>query len=68
MFILENIKKLKSTILSISLATLLVSSAHAASSVDGAVKYPVKDGKYTQYHVNTQDTKVRWFKYWKRCY
>jgi S-disulfanyl-L-cysteine oxidoreductase SoxD len=57
MFILENIKKLKSTILSISLATLLVSSAHAASSVDGAVKYPVKDGKYTQYHVNTQDTK-----------
>ncbi len=59
MFTLENITKLKNTILSIGLATFLVSSANAAnnSSVDGAVKYPVKDGKYTQYHVNTQDMK-----------
>ena len=59
MFTLENITKLKNTILSVGLATFLVSSAQAAtnSSVDGAVKYPIKDGKYTQYHINTQDMK-----------
>ncbi|WP_198306322.1 c-type cytochrome [Arcobacter vandammei] len=59
MFTLENITKLKNTVLSIGLATFLVSSAQAASnsSVDGAVKYPIKDGKYTQYHVNTQSFK-----------
>lgn len=58
MFILENITKLKNTVLSIGLATLLVNSVYAAdSSVDGAVKYPIKDGKYTQYHINTQSMK-----------
>ena len=58
MFTLENITKLKNSILSVGLATLLASSLQAAeSSVDGAVKYPVKDGKYTLYHVNTQDSK-----------
>lgn len=59
MFKLENITKLKNTILSVGLATLLVSFAEAssASSVDGAVKYPIKDGKYTQYHINPQSTK-----------
>jgi S-disulfanyl-L-cysteine oxidoreductase SoxD len=60
MFKLENIKKLKSTLLSVGLSTLLASSAMAASkesSVDGAVKYPTKDGKYSSYHVNTQDIK-----------
>ena len=60
MFKLENIKKLKSTLLSVGLSTLLVSSAMAApkeASVDGAVKYPIKDGKYSSYHVNTQDVK-----------
>lgn len=58
MFILENITKLKNTVLSIGLATLLVNSVYAAdSSVDGAVKYPIKDGKYTQYHINTQNMK-----------
>ena len=40
MFKLENIKKLKSTLLSVGLSSLLVSSVMAAtkeSSVDGAV-------------------------------
>jgi cytochrome c len=60
MFKLENTKKLKSTLLSIGLSTLLATSLMAASkevSVDGAVKYPVKDGKYSSYHINTQDIK-----------
>jgi S-disulfanyl-L-cysteine oxidoreductase SoxD len=60
MFKLENIKKLKSTLLSVGLSSLLVSSVMAASkevSVDGAVKYPIKDGKYSSYNVNTQDVK-----------
>jgi len=60
MFKLENTKKLKFTLLSIGLSTLLASSAIAASkemSVDGAVKYPIKDGKYNAYHVNTQEVK-----------
>jgi S-disulfanyl-L-cysteine oxidoreductase SoxD len=60
MFKLENTKKLKFTLLSIGLSTLLASSAIAASkesSVDGAVKYPIKDGKYNSYYVNTQEVK-----------
>ena len=60
MFKLENTKKLKSTFLSIGLSTLLVTSAMAVSkevSVDGAVKYPIKEGKYNAYYVNTQDVK-----------
>ena len=50
MFKLENTKKLKNTLLSISLASFLATTAMAASketSVDGAVKYPLKDGKYS---------------------
>ena len=60
MFKLENIKSLNLLFLSVGLSSLLVSSAMAAtkeSSVDGAVKYPIKDGKYSSYHVNTQDIK-----------
>ncbi|MDD2887461.1 MAG: c-type cytochrome [Aliarcobacter sp.] len=60
MFKLENTKKLKFTLFSIGLSTLLASSAIAASketSVDGAVKYPIKDGKYNSYYVNTQEVK-----------
>lgn len=60
MFKLENTKKLKFTLFSIALSTLLASSAIAASketSVDGAVKYPIKDGKYNSYYVNTQEVK-----------
>lgn len=59
MFKLENTKKLKSALLSVALASFLTSSAFAKNevSVDGAVKYPVKDGKYSAYHVNTQDMK-----------
>ncbi len=60
MFKLENTKKLKSALLSIGLSTFLVSSALASSkemSVDGAVKYPIKDGKYTSYYLNTQEVK-----------
>ena len=47
MFKLENTKKLKNTLLSISLVSFLTTTAMAASketSVDGAVKYPLKDG------------------------
>ena len=60
MFKLENTKKLKSALLSISLSTFLVSSVLASTkemSVDGAVKYPIKDGKYTLYYLNTQEVK-----------
>lgn len=60
MFKLENTKKLKNTLLSFGLSTLLATSAVAAtkeSSVDGAVKYPIKDGKYSSYYVNTQEVK-----------
>ena len=58
MFKLENTKKLKSALLSVCLSTLLFSTANAKdSSVDGAVKYPIKDGKYSSYYVNTQDVK-----------
>lgn len=60
MFKLENTKKLKFTLFSVALSTLLASSAIAASketSVDGAVKYPIKDGKYNSYYVNTQEVK-----------
>uniref|UniRef100_UPI00404726D8 c-type cytochrome n=1 Tax=Aliarcobacter sp. TaxID=2321116 RepID=UPI00404726D8 len=60
MFKLENTKKLKSTLLGVGLSTLLATSLMAASngvSVDGAVKYPIKDGKYSSYYVNTQEVK-----------
>lgn len=60
MFKLENTKKLKSALLSISLSTFLVSSVLASTkemSVDGAVKYPIKDGKYTSYYLYTQEVK-----------
>ena len=60
MFKLENTKKLKSALLSISLSTFLATSVLAATkemSVDGAVKYPIKDGKYTSYYLNTQEVK-----------
>ena len=60
MFKLENTKKLKSALLGIGLSTFLASSVLASSkemSVDGAVKYPIKDGKYTSYYLNTQEVK-----------
>ena len=60
MFKLENIKKLKSALLTVGLSTIFVSSVMAATkevSVDGAVKYPTKDGKYSSYNVNTQEVK-----------
>jgi len=69
MYILENIK-LKNTLLGLSLTTIaLISSGCNNSdmklsdatnvkaehrSVDGAIKYDIKNGKYTAYHVNTQ--------------
>ena len=50
MFNLENTKKLKSTLLGVGLSTLLATSLFGSTknemSVDGAVKYPTKDGKY----------------------
>ena len=60
MFKLENTKKLKSALLSIGLSAILSTSAIAATketSVDGAVKYPIKDGKYSSYYLNTQSIK-----------
>lgn len=59
MFKLENTIKLKKTLLTLGLSTLLASTlcANNDMSVDGAVKYPIKDGKYGPYHVNTQDVK-----------
>lgn len=58
MFKLENIKKLKFTLLSVGLSTIFATSVMAKEvSVDGAVKYPTKDGKYNAYHLNTQDVK-----------
>ena len=58
MFKLENTKKLK-TLLGLGLSVVLAASLAAANgvSVDGAVKYEVKDGKYGPYHLNMQDTK-----------
>lgn len=60
MFKLENIKKLKTTLVGLSVigAALLTSGCvQNGSSVDGAVKYDGKEGKYGPYYVNTQDTK-----------
>ncbi|XOB60786.1 c-type cytochrome [Campylobacterota bacterium DY0563] len=59
MFKLENTKKLSSIVLGFGLSALLATSlvANNDMSVDGAVKYPTKDGKYGPYHVNTQDVK-----------
>lgn len=61
MFKLENTKKLKATLLSVGLSALLAISANASTknevAVDGAVKYPIKDGKYGPYYVNTQSIK-----------
>ncbi|PLY11336.1 MAG: sulfur oxidation protein SoxCD [Arcobacter sp.] len=59
MFKLENTtKKLKTTLLTLGVTSLFASSLLANGvSVDGAVKYPTKDGKYGPYHVNTQDVK-----------
>lgn len=61
MFKLENTKKLKNNLLSVVLSTLLATSALGATknetSVDGAVKYPTKDGKYSSYYVNSQNIK-----------
>lgn len=60
MFNLENTKKLKKTLLSVGLSAVMASCAFGATkemSVDGAVKYPIKDGKYGPYYVNTQDVK-----------
>jgi len=58
MFKLENTKKLK-TLLGLGLSVVLATSLAAANnmSIDGAVKYEVKDGKYGPYHLNMQDTK-----------
>lgn len=59
MFKLENTKKLNSILLGLGLSALLATSLVAKNemSVDGAVKYPTKDGKYGPYHVNDQKVK-----------
>ncbi len=65
MYILENITKLNKAILSVGVASSLALTTSMAAdfekssevAVDGGVKYEVKDGKYTAYHVNTQKVK-----------
>lgn len=60
MFKLENTKELSKILLSVAVASLFVTNSFASSkesSVDGAVKYQVKDGKYSLYHINTQNSK-----------
>ena len=60
MFKLENIKKLNSALLSLGVSALVATSLSAASngvSVDGAVKYPSVDGKYSDYYYNDQNVK-----------
>ena len=56
MFKLENTKKLSTIILGFGLSVLLATSLVASNemSIDGAVKYPTKDGKYGPYYVNDQ--------------
>ena len=54
MFTLENIKLNKTFISLLTAATLLTSASAIEKSVDGAVKYKTKDGKYSAYYVNTQ--------------
>jgi len=70
MFTLENTKKLKNTVIGLSIAAIAVLTSGCNSekdvkltnatsvkaeqrAVDGAVKYEIKDGKYTEYYVNT---------------
>jgi len=60
MFKLENIKKLNSALLSLGVSALVATSLSAATngvSVDGAVKYPSVDGKYSEYYYNDQNIK-----------
>ncbi|WP_044418679.1 c-type cytochrome [Halarcobacter anaerophilus] len=56
MFILENItlKKAVATLSIVTISLLTTACSTSNRSVDGAVKYDIKDGKYTAYHVNTQ--------------
>jgi len=60
MFTLENLKLSKSLVVAALIATVnlnasnLVYEIEKDKSVDGAVKYPTKNGKYTAYRVNTQ--------------
>jgi len=68
MYMLEN-TMLKKIVIGLSLsASMLIFSGCVAykesttkRAVDGGMKYELKDGKYTAYHVNTQETKE--FKY-----
>ena len=59
MFKLENTKKLSSIIAGLGLSAILATSLVAKNemSIDGAVKYPTKDGKYGPYHINDQKVK-----------
>ncbi len=59
MFKLENTIKLNSLFFGLGLSALLATSLVAKNemSIDGAVKYPTKDGKYGPYYVNDQKVK-----------
>ena len=62
MYILEN-TMLKKTIIGLGLSTSMMlfsgcvsdSGTTTKTAVDGGAKYEIKDGKYSAYHVNTQD-------------
>jgi cytochrome c len=64
MFTLENIM-LKKTLIGLSLTAsmfvfsgcVLENSNASKTAVDGGMKYETKDGKYTAYHLNTQEVK-----------
>ncbi|MEA1914819.1 MAG: c-type cytochrome [Campylobacterota bacterium] len=56
MYILEN-TMLKKALVGLSIAASFAFTANASTAVDGGMKYETKDGKYTSYHVNTQNIK-----------
>ena len=59
MFKLENIKKLNTALLGLGVSALVATSLNAGNgvSIDGAVKYPTENGKYSDYYVNDQKIK-----------
>lgn len=57
MFTLENIKLNKAFVGFVAATTLLTSAFASDRAVDGGMLYETKDGKYTSYHVNTQNIK-----------
>lgn len=55
MYMLEKAKIIKFIACSVFLATNLMAE-NLEKNIDGSVIYPIKNNKYTSYHVNTNDT------------